>query len=225
MFTGIVEKTGKIQNIKDKPAVATSAAKALKVKKAMAGKNEKVYFTIGAENFLQDIKIGSSISCDGACLTVVKRTKNSFTVELMPETLRLTKFVDSQVDDLVNLEKSLKIGERIDGHFVMGHVDCVGVVKKIEREGEYVNLIIKVPKKIIKYFAYKGSASVNGVSLTIAGAGKSWFKVCLITHTLEMTNLSELKTGDKVNIEVDMIARYLERLLFDGATLSDIKIK
>ncbi len=195
MFTGIVEKTGKITKIKDK--------------------RSKIYFTIEIKNFLQDIKIGSSISCDGACLTVVEKTKDSFTVELMPETLRLTKFADSKIGDLINLEKSLKIGERIDGHFVMGHVDGVGVVKKIIKEGEYTDLIIKVPKKIIKYLAYKGSASINGVSLTIAGAGRDWFKVCLITHTLEITNLSELKAGDKVNIEVDMIARYLEGLLDD----------
>ncbi|MBU4026310.1 riboflavin synthase [Patescibacteria group bacterium] len=216
MFTGIVEKTGKIQNIKKDGG--------------------KIYFTLEVKYFLSDIKIGGSISCDGVCLTVVKKTKDSFTVELMPETLRLTKFADSQVGDLINLEKSLKIGERIDGHFVMGHVDGVGIVSKIEREGEYINLIIKVPKKIIKYLAYKGSVSINGVSLTIAGNGpapfncgtehgikskeikkcgasKDWLKVCLITHTLEITDLSVLKTGDKVNIEVDMIARYLERLL------------
>jgi len=194
MFTGIVEKTGKITKIENR-------------------NKEKIYFTINVDNFLQDINIGSSISCDGVCLTVVKQTKNNFIVELMPETLRLTRFADSEVGDLVNLEKSLKIGERIDGHFVMGHVDGVGVVKKIIKEGEYTDLIIKVPKKIIKYLALKGSASVNGVSLTISGVGKDWFKICLITHTLELTNLSELKIGDKVNIEVDMIARYLERLL------------
>ena len=193
MFTGIVETTGKIQNIEDK--------------------NKKVYFAINVKNFLQDIKIGSSISCDGVCLTVIKKTKDSFTVELMPETLRLTKFADSKIGNLINLEKSLKIGERIDGHFVMGHVDGVGIIKKVVKEGEYIDLIIKVPKKIIKYLAYKGSASINGVSLTIAGAGKDWFKVCLITHTLDITNLSKLAAGDKVNIEVDMIARYLEGLL------------
>ena len=193
MFTGIVEKTGKIQNIKKDGG--------------------KIYFTIEVKDFLPDVKIGGSISCDGVCLTVVKKTKDNFTVELMPETLRLTKFADSQVGDLINLEKSLKIGERIDGHFVMGHVDGVGVVKKVIQEGEYTDLIIKVPKKIIKYLAFKGSASINGVSLTVAGSGKDWLKVCLITHTLEITNLTNLKAGDKVNIEVDMIARYLERLL------------
>lgn len=196
MFTGIIETMGKIKKIENK--------------------NNKVYFTISVKNFLQDIKIGASISCDGTCLTVVKKTKDSFTVELMPETLRLTKFADARAGDLINLEKSLKIGERIDGHFVMGHIDGVGVVKKVAGKGEYTDLIIKVPARLMKYLAYKGSVSVNGVSLTIAGAGKDWFKVCLITHTLEITNLSSLKIGDKVNLEVDMVARYLEKLIYEN---------
>ncbi|MBT4277311.1 riboflavin synthase [Candidatus Falkowbacteria bacterium] len=189
MFSGIVEKTGqikKIENLKD-----------------------KVYFTIEADNFLDDIKIGASISCDGVCLTVVKKTSNDFIAELMPETLRLTKFQDSKKGDLINLEKSLKVGGRLDGHFVMGHVDGVGEVKKIEQDKEYINLIINTPTELIKFLAYKGSVSINGVSLTISGVGKDWFKVSLITHTLEITNLSEFKKGDKINLEVDMIARYL----------------
>ena len=193
MFTGIIEKTGKIQKIEKRKG--------------------KVYFTIQVKNFLANTKIGDSISCDGTCLTVVKKTKDSFEVELMPETLKLTKFIDSRPEDLVNLELSMKVGQRLDGHFVMGHVDGVGRVKNVIGNGEYISLVIKTPQKIMKYLAYKGAVAVNGVSLTIAGVGKNWFKVCLITHTLEVTNLSKLKAGDKVNIEVDMIARYLEKLL------------
>lgn len=193
MFTGIVETTGKIKKIENK--------------------NGKVYFTIAIKNFLRGVRVGDSLACDGVCLTVVKKIKDIFMVELMPETLRLTRFSDSGTGDLVNLEKSLKLGEKLDGHFVMGHVDGVGAVKEVAKEGKYISLIIKVPKKIIKYLAYKGSVSVNGVSLTIAGNSDNSFKVCLITHTLEVTNLSELKPGDKVNIEIDMIARYLEKLM------------
>ena len=193
MFTGIIRKTGKIKKIEDRKG--------------------KIYFIIGVEDFFKETKVGDSVSCDGTCLTVVKSKKDSFQVELMPETLKLTKFKDSHKGDLINLELSMKIGQRLDGHFVMGHVDGVGEVKKIIREGEYISLIIKVPKKLIKYLAYKGSVSVNGVSLTTAGVGKDWFKVCLITHTLKVTNLSKLKVGDKVNIEADMIAKYLEQLL------------
>ncbi|MCK5460281.1 riboflavin synthase [Candidatus Parcubacteria bacterium] len=199
MFSGIVEKTGTIKKINKR--------------------QKKIYFTIAAKNFLRDIKIGSSISCDGACLTVVKKTKNNFDVELMPETLNLTKFAGSKAGDLINLEKSLKVSDRVDGHFVMGHIDAVGAIKKIIKDGEYTNLVIKVPRQLIKYLAYKGSASINGVSLTISGVGKLWFKVSLITHTLKITNLSKLKVDDKVNIEIDMLARYLKSLL-DNAKIT-----
>ena len=199
MFSGIVEKTGIIKKIKNRDG--------------------KIYFTIETKNFLRDIKIGSSISCDGVCLTVVKKTVRDFVVELMPETLKLTKFSNSKIGDLINLEKSLKVSDRVDGHFVMGHIDGVGEIKKIINDEEYTNLIIKVPQRLIKYLAYKGSASVNGVSLTISGVGKLWFKVSLITHTLKITNLSKLKAGDKVNIEIDMLARYLKNLL------DNVKIK
>lgn len=199
MFSGIVEKTGIIKKIKNRDG--------------------KIYFTIETKNFLRDIKIGSSISCDGVCLTVVKKTVRDFVVELMPETLKLTKFSNSKIGDLINLEKSLKVSDRVDGHFVMGHIDGVGEIKKIINDNEYTNLIIKVPQRLIKYLAYKGSASVNGVSLTISGVGKLWFKVSLITHTLKITNLSKLKVGDKINIEIDMLARYLKSLL-DNAKIT-----
>lgn len=195
MFSGIVEKIGVIE----------------KIKKTSGGFN----FTIKVKNFLHDIKIGDSISCDGVCLTIIDKKRDEFRVELMPETLRLTRFSKVKIGDQVNLEKSLKIGDRINGHFVMGHVDGAGEVKKIEHDGIYKNLIITAPRKVKKYLAYKGSISVNGVSLTIAGAGKDWFKVCLITHTLNVTNLSELKIGSKVNLEIDMLARYLESLFKD----------
>jgi len=193
MFTGIIEKTGKIKRILDK--------------------KDKIYFNIAVAGFLRDVKIGSSIACDGVCLTVVKKSKDDFIVELMPETLKLTKFSDSKMGDLVNLEKAMKVGERIDGHFVMGHVDGIGKVRNIKKDGEYVELIISSPHGLVKFLALKGSISVNGVSLTISGSGSDWFKVSLITHTLELTNIGKLKEGDKINLEVDMIARYLEKLL------------
>ncbi|MEA2088882.1 MAG: riboflavin synthase [Patescibacteria group bacterium] len=192
MFSGIVKTTGKIKKIEKK--------------------NKKVYFTIKTNNFLNNIKIGASIACDGVCLTVVKKTKNSFQAELMPETLRITKFSNSKIGDFINLEKSLRVGDFVDGHFVMGHIDGIGKIQKIILDKEYVNLIIKIPKGLKKFLAYKGSVSINGVSLTISGVGNNWFKVSLITHTLEITNLSCLKINDKVNIEIDMVARYLEKL-------------
>ncbi|MDD4271863.1 MAG: riboflavin synthase [Patescibacteria group bacterium] len=193
MFSGIVEKMGELKKIENRLG--------------------KIYFTIKAGGFLRGVKIGSSVACDGACLTAVKLAGGNFTVELMPETLRMTKFSQAKVGDLINLEKSLKVGDRISGHFVMGHVDAVGVVARVEKLGADVSLTVKVPKKIIKYLAYKGSVSINGVSLTIGENGAGWFKVYLIGHTLKITNLGKLKTGDQVNIEVDTIARYLEGLL------------
>jgi len=193
MFTGIVERTGKIQKIEDRKG--------------------KIYFTIGAKGILRGTKIGDSIACDGVCLTVVKRTADEFAVELMPETLTVTRFSGAKKGDLVNLERAAKIGDRINGHFVSGHVDCIGTVKAVVKEGEYTSIFITVPKEFAKYLAYKGSAAVNGVSLTVAESKADWLKVCLITHTLKVTNLSVLKKGDKTNIEVDLIARYLEKLM------------
>lgn len=193
MFSGIVEKTGRLEKIENKQG--------------------KIYFTIQAGGFLCDLKIGDSLAGDGVCLTAVKIKNGQFTVELMPETLRLTKFSRAQIGDLINLEKSLRVGDTIGGHFVMGHVDARGEVVKADKLGADISLTIKVPKKIIKYLAHKGSVSVNGVSLTIAGRGLDWFKVYLISHTLKITNLGKLEIGDKVNLEVDTIARYLESLL------------
>lgn len=193
MFTGIVETTGSLKKIENK--------------------NDKVYFTIGVKNFLTGVTIGDSIACDGTCLTVVKKNRHDFTVELMPETLRLTIFSEAEVGQRINLEKAVKIGERLDGHFVTGHVDAVGKVKKIIKEGEYICLEIALPAQLSRFTARKGSAALNGVSLTIAATGKSYFKTCLISHTLAITNLSELKVGSKVNVEVDLIARYLDGLM------------
>lgn len=193
MFTGIVAATGRLNKIEKK--------------------NNKIYFTIVVPNFLSRVKIGQSIACDGVCLTVIKKTRRDFTVELMPETLKRTRFDQVKVGESINLELALKIGQRLDGHFVMGHVDGVGVVKKIIKENEYVSLLIKIPPVLNKYLAYKGSVAVNGVSLTVAKVATNIFKVCLITHTLKVTNLSRLKIGDKVNLEADMLAKYLEKLI------------
>lgn len=192
MFTGIIATTGKLKKIEKL--------------------NSKIYFTIEAKKILKELKIGDSITCDGVCLTVVKKNKDSFQVELMPETLRKTKFSESKIHDSINLELPLQLGARLHGHFVLGHVDGVGRVKKIIQEGEYRELVISVSKKLIKYIANKGSITINGVSLTISDVGSAWLKTSLISHTLKITNLGNLKIKDKVNIEVDMLARYLDQL-------------
>lgn len=193
MFTGIIQKTGRIDKIECR--------------------GNKQYFIVSVENFLKDVKIGDSISCNGACLTIIKKGKNHFTAELMPETLKLTKFSEAKIGDAINLELAVRVGDRLDGHIVSGHIDGVGTVKKMEKEGDYVSFIIGIPAGLSRYIARKGSIALDGVSLTISGVGKDWLKVSLITHTLDVTNFSNLKVGDKVNIEVDLIARYLEAFI------------
>ena len=158
--------------------------------------------------------MGDSIAVNGVCTTVIDLdVDNSFTIEIMPETARVTMFGYLQVGDEVNLEKSLKVGERLDGHFVLGHVDGVGEVSEAKESGSFVELVIEAPKDLQKYIARKGSIAVNGVSLTIAEDLSGRFKVSLITHTREVTNFKNIKAGDNVNLEVDVVARYLEKLI------------
>lgn len=188
MFTGIIEKTGVIKKI------------------------ERNYFTIEVKDFLTDLKIGDSIAVDGTCLTIIESDGDSFKIELMPETLRLTNFSCLKEGDKVNLEKSLRVGDKLDGHFVSGHVDGVGKVKEIRKEGKFVDLIISVPADLRKYIARKGAIAINGISLTIAEDLKDSFRASLTTHTCEVTNLKNIKEGDLVNLEVDILARYLKKL-------------
>lgn len=190
MFTGIIETTGKITKIEDKH-----------------------YFTISAKDFLSDIKIGESIAVNGVCTTVIGLDGDNFKIEIMPETFRVTNFNFLQVGDEVNLEKSLKVNGRLDGHFVLGHVDGVGIVKEIKTVGDYIELVISAPEALRIYLARKGTVAVDGVSLTIAEDMGDFFRVALISHTLEITNLKHAKAGTAVNLEIDVIARYLEKLM------------
>lgn len=189
MFTGIIETTGKIKKID--------------------GDN----WIIEVNNFLDGVKTGDSIAINGVCTTVIDLDENNFTVELMPETLRVTNFNEVSFGDEVNLEKSLKMNGRLDGHFVLGHVDGVGRVLDIKEEGDFIELIISSPRNLRKYLALKGTVAVNGVSLTISEDIEDSFKVSLITHTKEITNFKNIKKGDAVNLEIDMLARYLEKLI------------
>ncbi len=159
------------------------------------------------------IKKGESISINGVCSTVRNANKNNFEVEYMPETLKRTTAGDFRNGTKVNLERSLSMGDFLGGHFVQGHIDGVGKVLKVYKAGKSQILRICVPKKLMKFIAEKGSIAVDGVSLTVVETGKNWFSVSLVSYTLENTNLGGLKAGDKVNIETDMLAKHLERLL------------
>lgn len=191
MFAGIIEATGEISDVK-------------------RGR-EGLRVTIGTALDLSDIRAGDSIAVDGICLTVIDSSAHSFSADVSRETLNCT--ADLVEHGIVNLEKALRVSDRINGHLISGHVDGVGQVVKFERAGQCYLLSIKAPRGLDKYIARKGSIAVNGVSLTVNGINNSIFGVNLIPHTLESTTLKYFKRGVRVNLEVDMMARYVERLL------------
>jgi riboflavin synthase len=161
---------------------------------------------------LSDVAVGDSISVQGVCLTVTARTGRGFTADVSAETLRVTAGLDRPGP--VNLEKSLALGERLGGHLVSGHVDGVGEV--VRREGSVFSF--RAPEELARYIARKGSITIDGVSLTVNRVDGALFEVFLIPHTLEVTTLSRLAPGTRVNLEVDLIARYVERLLSPSAS-------
>jgi riboflavin synthase len=197
MFTGIVEETGKIAAINP-------------------GKGDSVRMEIETRAVASGVAIGDSVAVNGCCLTVVAIEGGKLGFDLLGETVRCTSFAGAGVGARVNLERSLRVGDRMGGHFVFGHIDGVGLIESIERGKDDVVLRIKAPEQIRRYLVYKGSVAIDGVSLTVAGVDAGGFHVALIPHTLEVTNLSERKTGDCVNLESDMLARYVEGILNAG---------
>jgi len=194
MFTGIIQKTGEIKKIGTRNGI-----KILAIEPRLAKTRAKQRM----------LNPGDSIAVDGCCLTVTACTKKLFKVEAIPETLKHTIINKYRKGTIVNLENPLKIGDSLDGHFVQGHIDFVGTVLKSGKDGDSKILTISFPKNIAKYFALKGSVTVNGVSLTISKISKTGFEVSLIPQTLKTTNLNSLVKNDVANIEIDMIARYI----------------
>lgn len=160
---------------------------------------------------LNDIALGDSIACNGVCLTVVERSGNQFCVDVSPETLSCTIGLDAPGP--INLEKALRLADRLGGHLVSGHVDGIGEVLRFDPVGDNRLLEIRAPRDLAKYIARKGSITVNGVSLTTNSVSEAAFTINLIPHTLDATTLGQLVQGSKVNLEIDLIARYCERLL------------
>lgn len=160
---------------------------------------------------LDDVALGDSMACNGVCLTVVERNEQRFFVDVSPETLSCTIGLDSPGP--VNLEKALRLADRLGGHLVSGHVDGVGEVLRFDPVGDNRLLEIRAPDALSKYIARKGSITVNGVSLTTNVVSGTRFTINLIPHTLEATTLGSLQTGSRVNLEIDLIARYVERML------------
>ena len=162
---------------------------------------------------LLDSKVGDSIAVDGVCLTATEVADNWFSADVSNETMSCTTFSELNQGQNVNLEKSLRLNQGIDGHLVSGHVDGVGAVNSIDKDGECVRIKIEVQGDIVKYIAKKGSICVNGVSLTVNSVENNIFDVNIVPHTFSVTTLGELKLNSNVNLEIDQVARYVERLL------------
>ena len=191
MFSGIIKHTGKISQI-------------------YRNNNNCVIEILSKIKFSKS-EIGSSISCSGACLTLEKYKGNLIKFYISKETLSRTNFKSLNKGDLINLEKSLKYGDRISGHFVQGHVDTIGTIKKIDFVGKSWFVNFELPKKYKKYLIQKGSITINGVSLTISKILKNGFQIVVIPQTLKLTNLLDLKEKDVVNIEFDVLGKYIKK--------------
>lgn len=191
MFTGIIEEMGIVKSIKSK------------------------VITIEANKIFDDLKLGDSVSVNGTCLTVSSFSNKIFNADITSETLSRTNLGDLKSGFKVNLERALTLNGRLGGHIVSGHIDGVGIVKNISKKSEDIELVIEVPTNLMKYIIEKGSVAVDGISLTIAKVdnNKNNFSVAIIPHTLKETVLYYKKAGDKVNIENDIIGKYVERLL------------
>jgi riboflavin synthase len=192
MFTGIVTDIGKINSISELPK----------------GKR----FRVSTAFDTSTIDIGASIAHAGVCLTVVEKGEGWFDVEAWEEALRLTTLGNLKVNDPVNLERSLKIGDELGGHLVSGHVDGVAEIVTVEEEGEAVRFTLNAPKELAKFIAGKGSVALDGTSLTVNKVDGTLFDVLLIKHSLEVTTWGHRRLGDKLNLEIDTMARYAARL-------------
>lgn len=195
MFTGIIQSVGEIQSVR--PSAGGDWMLAV-----LAGKLD-----------MSDVKLGDSIAVNGVCLTVVEMSKNHFVADVSNETLTVSAFADFVTGSRVNLEKALRLADRLGGHLVSGHVDGVGRVISIEADGRSWRYTFSLPEGLARYVCAKGSITINGVSLTVNTISANAFSVNLVPHTLQETNLGDLTVGNRVNLEVDMIARYLERLI------------
>ena len=193
MFTGIIEEVGTIRSIK-------KGAKS-------------AIITVEASKILEDVHIGDSICTNGVCLTVTTFGKNTYSVDVMHETLRRTNLGDLKSGSRVNLERAMAADGRFGGHIVAGHIDGTGVITSMTRDDNAIWIVINTEKSILKYIVNKGSITIDGISLTVADVDTSSFSVSVIPHTGDNTTLLSKKPGDTVNLETDMIGKYVEKLL------------
>jgi riboflavin synthase len=192
MFTGIVEGIGKVKKI----------SKATKNRSAI-----QMVVDLGKHG--KGLKTGQSVALNGVCLTVTKLSKSGSTFEMIEETTKKTDLGNLKIGGIVNIERSLKAGDRLEGHFVLGHVDGVGIIKKIQKKPKEVQVWFEVPKNLSKFIVKKGSIAMDGISLTVVDVKNNLASICLIPHTIEVTNFKTKTIGDKVNIETDILGKYI----------------
>ena len=193
MFTGLVAELGIVQRL--------------------ARQGSSYHLTVGAKKVLDNLKIGDSVAVNGACLTVVRMDEGGFTADVMPETVRLTNIGSLQPGSKVNLERTLRLCDGLDGHIVSGHVEGLGTISEQRPEGIAVVVTIATPPELLKYIIKKGSIAIDGISLTVTEVTDTSFSVSLIPHTAKETTLGFKKVGDSVNLETDILGKYVERML------------
>ena len=204
MFTGIIEDVGSIKSI-------THIRNGIKL----------TIFSKIAEK----LKLGDSVSVNGACLTVTEKSNDSFSVDVSFETLNRTNLGGLNINEKVNLERALKLSDRLDGHIVLGHVDTQAIIKSIEKSGDFYVLLLSIDEYTFEHSVEKGSIAVDGISLTIAKLKRDYLSVAVIPFTFEHTNLKYKKTGDRVNIEVDIIGKYVEKFTKNTGALTEEFLK
>ncbi len=192
MFTGLIEDVGKVEAVERNDDGAR-----LRIASPLAG----------------ELTLGDSIAVNGCCLTATAISGDQFEIEAMNQTLEVTTLDGVEKDSKVNLELAMKVGDRLGGHIVQGHVDGVGTVSSVEDDGFARRVRVELPAQLLQFVVDKGSITFNGVSLTVAELGETWAEVSLIPETLERTNLGEVQVGSRLNVECDVVAKYVERLM------------
>ncbi len=195
MFTGIIEETGTIKSVKWNGKSAVIVIHALKIP--------------------DDIKVGDSINTNGVCLTVTSFDSKEFSVDVMAETMRKTNLNRLKPGSKINLERALRLNDRFGGHLVSGHIDGTGIIAELKKEDNATWITIRTNESVLKYIVFKGSVSVDGISLTVAEVINNRFKVSIIPHTGQETTLQSKKIGERVNIECDLIGKYVEKFISD----------
>ena len=204
MFTGIIEEIGKIERI-------TPIAGGMTIR-------------LHSDKIIEDVAVNDSVCIDGVCLTVTNKSKNTFLVDAVGATLEKTTFHNLKADAHVNLERSVRLSDRLGGHLVQGHVNGIGSISEIKKLGENYLVKIIVPEDLEKYLIKEGSIAINGISLTIADLNRNEISISVIPHTWQNTNLKDKEVNDKVNVEIDILAKYVEKLLTRNHNSSDQNI-